>query len=112
LVALDFISALSDSGVLDFLTDAKHLKMTVKFDNETVEVTASTEVESADRARRLERTYSNMIVLGRIVKHGKDEEVYYNHTQVSSQDKEVSVKFSMPRAEMGALLSKYSAEAK
>ena len=111
-VALDFIAALSDSGVLDFLTDANHLKITVKLDNKTVEVTASTEVESADRARRLERTYSNMIVLGRIVKHGKDEEVYYNHTQVSSQEKEVSVQFSMPRAEMGALLSKYSVETK
>ena len=53
-----------------------------------------------------------MIVLGRIAKRGKDEEVYYNHTQVSSQDKEVSVKFSMPRAEMGELLSKYSTEKK
>lgn len=111
-VAVDFISALSDSGVLDFLTDAKHLKITVKVNNDTVEVTASTEVESPDRARRLERTYSNMIVLGRIVKRGKDEEVYYNHTQVSSQEEEVSVKFTMPRAEMGALLSKYSAETK
>jgi len=28
-----------------------------------------------------------MIVLGRIVKRGKDEEVYYNHTQVSSKEK-------------------------
>jgi hypothetical protein len=111
-VAVDFISALSDSGVLDFLTDAKHLKITVKVNSDTVEVTASTEVESPDRARRLERTYSNMIVLGRIVKRGKDEEVYYNHTQVSSQEEEVSVKFTMPRAEMGALLSKYSAETK
>jgi hypothetical protein len=111
-VAVDFISALSDSGVLDFLTDAKHLKITVKVNNDTVEVTASTQVESPDRARRLERTYSNMIVLGRIVKRGKDEEVYYNHTQVSSQEEEVSVKFTIPRAEMGALLSKYSAETK
>ena len=51
-----------------------------------------------------------MIVLGRIVKRGKDEEVYYNHTQVSSNEKEVSVKFAMPRAEMGAMLSKYAAE--
>jgi hypothetical protein len=51
-----------------------------------------------------------MIVLGRIVKHGKDEEVYYNHTQVSSKEKEVSVRFAMPRAEMGAMLSKYTDE--
>jgi hypothetical protein len=111
-VALDFISALSDSGVLDFLEGTKHLRVIVKFDDKTVEVTASSEVESSDRARTMERTFGAMIVLGRIAKRGKDEEIYYNHTQVSSQDKEVSLKFSMPRAEMGALLSKYSAEAK
>ncbi len=109
-VALDFIAALSDSGVLDFLEGTKHLKMTVKLDNDNVEVVASTEVDTEDRARQLERTFGGMIVLGRIVKHGKDEEVYYNHTQVSSNQKEVSVKFSMPRAEMGAMLSKYSSE--
>lgn len=109
-VALDFVSALSDSGVLDFLEGTKHLKMTVKLDSDNVEVVASTEVDTEDRARQLERTFGGMIVLGRIVKHGKDEEVYYNHTQISSNQKEVIVKFLMPRAEMSALLSKYSSE--
>ena len=109
-VALDFVSALSDSGVLDFLEGTKHLKVTVKLDNDNVEVVASTEVDTEDRARQLERTFGGMIVLGRVVKHGQDEETYYNHTQVSSNQKEVSVKFLMPRAEMGAKLSKYSSE--
>ena len=109
-VALDFVAALSDSGVLDFLEGTKHLKMTVKLDNDNVEVVASTEVDTEDRARQLERTFGGMIVLGRIVKHGQDEEAYYNHTQVSSNQKEVSVKFLMPRAEMSAMLSKYSSE--
>lgn len=109
-VALEFIAALSDSGVLDFLEGTTHLKVTVRLDNDNVEVVAATEVDSADRARQLERTFGGMIVLGRIVKRGKDEEVYYNHTQVSSKEKEVSVKFAMPRAEMGAMLSKYAAE--
>ena len=109
-VALDFVAALSDSGVLDFLEGTKHLKVTVKLDNNNVEVVAATEVESEDRARQLERTFGGMIVLGRIVKHGKDEEVYYNHTQVTSKEKEVSLKFMMPRADMGAMLSKYAAE--
>ena len=109
-VALDFVAALSDSGVLDFLEGTKHLKVTVKLDDQNVEVVASTEVDTEDRARQLERTFGGMIVLGRIVKHGKDEETYYNHTQVTSNQKEVSVKFSMPRAEMGAMLSKYSSE--
>jgi hypothetical protein len=111
-VALDFIAALSDSGVLDFLEDTKHLRVTVKIDDKTVEVVASSEVESTERARKLEGTFSGMIVLGRVLKRGKDEEVYYNHTQVSSNEKEVSVKFSMPRGEMGDLLSKYAEEKK
>ena len=109
-VALEFIAALSDSGVLDFLEGTTHLKVTVKLDGNNVEVVAATEVDSADRARQLERTFGGMIVLGRIVKRGKDEEVYYNHTQVTSKEKEVSVKFAMPRAEMGAMLSKYAGE--
>ena len=71
---------------------------------------AATEVDTEERARQLERTYGLMIVLGRLAKDGEDEEVYYNHTQVSSKEKEVSVKFSMPRAEMGAMLSKHAAE--
>ncbi len=110
ITALEFIAALSDSGVLIFLEDAKHLRVSVKLDQTTVEIVAATEVDSEERARQLERTYGLMIVLGRLAKQGKDEEVYYNHTQVSSKEKEVSVKFAMPRAEMGALLSKYAAE--
>lgn len=109
-VAMGFIAALSDSGVLDFLEDAKHLRVSVKLDQNIVEVVAATEVVSEERARQLEKTYGWMIVLGRIAKEGKDEEVYYNHTQVSSKEKEVSVKFAMPRAEMGAMLSKYASE--
>jgi hypothetical protein len=109
-VALGFVSALSDSGVLDFLQGMNHLRVTVKLDKDNVDIVAASDVESEDRARQLERTFGGMIVLGRIVKHGKDEEIYYNHTQVSSKEKEVSVKFSMPRADMGAMLSKYTAE--
>jgi hypothetical protein len=108
--ALGFVAALSDSGVLDFLEGLKHLRVNVKLDQTNVEVVATSEVETEDRARQLERTFGGMIVLGRIVKHGKDEEVYYNHTQVFSKEKEVSVKFAMPRAEMGAMLSKYTTE--
>ena len=95
-VALDFVSALSDSGVLDFLEGTKHIKLTVKIDDKTVEVVASSEVESEERARQMEKGYSLLIVGGRIIKRGQDEEIYYNHTEVTSKDKEVSVKFSMP----------------
>lgn len=109
-VALDFISALSDSGVLDFLEGTNHLKLTVKIDDKTVEVSASSEVESEERARQMERGYSLLIVGGRIIKRGQDEEIYYNHTEVTSKDKEVSVKFSMPRKDMGELLSKAAAK--
>jgi hypothetical protein len=109
-IALDFVAALSDSGVLDFLEGTKHIKLTARVDDQNVEVIASSEVESEQRARQMEKGFSLLIVGGRIAKRGKDEEIYYNHTQVFSKDKEVSVKFSMSRAEMGALLSKQIAE--
>ncbi len=109
-IALNFVSALSESGVLDFLEGTKHLKLTVKIDDKTVEVNASSEVESEERARTMERTFNGMIVLGRIAKRGKDEEIYYNHTEVNSNQKEVSVKFSIARSEISQMLSKYAAE--
>ena len=108
-VALDFVSALSDSGVLDFLEGTRHIKLIAKVDDKNVEVTASSVVESAERARQMEKGFSLLIVGGRIAKRGKDEEIYYNHTQVSSNDKEVSLKFSIPRSELSEMLSKYSA---
>ena len=91
---------MSDSGVLDFLEGTKHIKLIAKVDDKTVEVTASSEVESAERARQMEKGFSLLIVGGRIAKRGKDEELYYNHTQVSSNEKEVSVKFAIPRSEL------------
>lgn len=109
-VALDFVSALSDSGVLDFLEGTQHIRLVAKLNDETVEVTASSEVESEERARQMAKGFSLLIVGGRIAKQGKDEEAYYNHTQVTSKEKEVSVKFSMPRSELSEMLSKYSAE--
>src|SRR6185295_16401867 len=68
-IALDFVAALSDSGVLDFV-EGKHLRVTVKLDNDNVEVVAATEVESEDRARQLERVFGSMIWGGRVLKHG------------------------------------------
>jgi len=109
-VALDFVSALSDSGVLDFLEGTKHIKLIAKVDDQTVEVTASSVVESADRARQMEKGFSLLIVGGRIAKRGKDEEIYYNHTQVTSNENEVSLKFSIPRKELSEMLSRYSTE--
>lgn len=111
-IALDLVAALSDSGVLDFLEGTKHLKLTLKLDDKNVEIVVATEVESEARARQMERAYNGMIVLGRIAKRGKDEEAYYNHTEVNSREKEVSVKFSMPRDQMGEMLSKYAVEPK
>ena len=67
---------------------------------------------SFPRARQMERGYSLLIVGGRIAKRGQDEEVYYNHTEVTSHDKEVSVKLAMPRSELSPLLLKYSAAKK
>src|SRR5713101_3463606 len=48
-VALDFVSALSDSGVLDFLEGTNHLRLTANVDDKTVEINVATEVESAER---------------------------------------------------------------
>jgi outer membrane biosynthesis protein TonB len=103
-VALDFISALSDSHALVFLKDTNSLTMTVKANENTI--TASVESEVADEARASQMANAFNVLVWAASKSDKDEAVYYKSTSVTSKGKEVIVNFSMPRATASALLSK------
>ncbi|MGB9180343.1 MAG: hypothetical protein WCB68_14010 [Pyrinomonadaceae bacterium] len=107
-VALDFASALSDSGVLKFLKDAKHLRMTLKLDENNVEINMITEVDSPQRAREMASGYNGLLLGGILTKKGQDEEAYYKATKVSSDGKQIIVNFSMPRAAVADKLTKYA----
>jgi hypothetical protein len=105
-LAEEFVQALSASRALSFLEGARKLRMTLRLDQQRVSVRASTEVESAARAAEMARGYSGLLIVERLRKRGSDEAVIWNNTTVSSQGKEVLVRFEMPRNLAGQMLSK------
>lgn len=107
-VALDFASALSDSGVLKSFKDTKHLSLTTKLDESNLEITIVTEAESEDRARQMASAYNFLLAAGIKAKGGQDEEAYYKATKISADGKHIIVNFSMPRSQVSEKLSKYT----
>lgn len=107
-VALDFASALSDSGVLRFIKDTKHLRMTLKLDENNVEINMVTEADTPERANQMARGFNFLLAAGVKAKSGQDEEAYYKATKVSADGKQIIVNFSMPRAQVAEKLTKYA----
>lgn len=107
-VAIDFASALSDSGVLKFIKDTKHLSMTLKLDENNLEINLVTEAVSEDQAKKTANGYNGLLAFGIAAKKGQDEEAYYRATKVSSNGKQVIVNFSMPRAQAAEKITKYA----
>jgi hypothetical protein len=112
-VAKDFIAALSDSGVLNFLKDPKNptlppdrLTLTVKLDETDIAVNVYSELNSEERAREMASGYNTLLSVGALVRKGKDEEVIYKNTKVSATGKQIIVNFTLPRATAGEMLKK------
>lgn len=111
--AKDFVAAMSDSGVLNFLKDPKNptlppdrLTLTVKLNETDIAVTVYSELNSEERAREMASGYNTLLSLGAWAKKGKDEEVLYKSTKVSATGKQIVVNFSLPRATAGEMLKK------
>ncbi len=106
-VAKDLVAALGDSKVLGFMKkDARKLRITVKLDPNEVVAKVESEVGSAARAQELQDAYSKLLFFGQIARKGRDEEILYKNTKISTDGKQVIVNFKMPRADAGAMLSK------
>jgi hypothetical protein len=103
-VALDFVSALSDSHALVFLKDTNSLTMTVKANENNISASVESEVEDEARASQMANAFN--VLVWAAGKSDKDEAVYYKSTSVTSKGKDVIVNFSMPRATASALISK------
>jgi outer membrane biosynthesis protein TonB len=103
-VALDFVSALSDSHALVFLKDTNSLTMTVKANENTISASVESEVDTEARASQMANAFN--VLVWAASKSDKDEAIYYKSTSVTSKGKDVIVNFSMPRATASALISK------
>ena len=123
-MAKDLASAISDSRMLLYLKDPEKLKLeqgakslrceptalrfTVKLDQNDFDATVGTEADSPDRAAQLARQYNWALVVGEVKAHRlkKDEEVIFKNTKVTSEGKQITVHFKMPRANATELLKK------
>lgn len=118
-VAREMVAAIGDSGMLSFLRDPKKVKdpkvitcdemplqLTIKLDQTDISAKVETEVDSPQRATEMASGYNGLLILGQFARRGKDEEVLYRNTKVTSEGKQILVNFSMPRPTASEMLKK------
>ena len=106
-IADEFVAALNDSRLLSFLTEAKHLRLSINSSKTEIAASASYKAESASRAVQTAHGYDAMFYAAAVSKRGRDEELIYKALKASSNSDEVTMSFAMPRETFCALLSKY-----
>jgi hypothetical protein len=104
--AKDFIAALSASGALDFLEGTDHLVLTLKLDPAAISVSASTEAASDAEARQKALGYNTLLYLGAVARKGRDEATIMSNTKVTSNGKQITINFNLPRSAIGDMLKK------
>ncbi|MBA2338752.1 MAG: hypothetical protein H0V88_00005 [Pyrinomonadaceae bacterium] len=105
-LAMDFVAALSDSGALSFLEGVKHMRMTIRLDQQSLNARITSNMDSAEQATELARGYGIMLVGARFARRGKDEGEIWNNTSVSSNAKQLILQFNMTREAAGRLIAK------
>ena len=118
-VAKEMVGAIGDSGMLSFLRDPKKIKdpkvltcdemplqLTIKLDQNEITAKVETEADTPQRATEMASGYNGLLTLGQFARRGKDEEVLYRNTKVTSEDKKILVNFSMPRQTASEMLKK------
>jgi hypothetical protein len=118
-VAKDMVSAIGDSGMLSFLRDprkvtdaaklscdAMPLQVTIKLDQNDIAAKVETQADSPERAVQMAKGYNTLLTVGEFAKRGRDEELLYRNTKVTSEGKQILVNFSMPRQTASEMLKK------
>ncbi len=118
-VAKDMVSAIGDSGMLSFLRDPKKvsdvnelrcdeipLEMTIKLDQNEIAAKVESQADSPARAEEMAKGYSGLLAIGQLLKRGRDEELLYKSTKVTSENKRILVNFSMPRQVASEMLKR------
>jgi hypothetical protein len=118
-VAKDMVSAIGDSGMLSFLRDprkvtdpsklscdAMPLHLTIKLDQNEIAASVESEADTPERAVQMAKGYNTLLAVGEFAKRGRDEEILYRNTKVTSEGKQIVVNFSMPRPTASEMLKK------
>lgn len=119
-VAKELAAAIGDSRMLLFLRDPGKiqkdqkglrcdpmtLRFNVKLDQTDFIATVETEADSAERAAQLSGGYNWLLAGGALTKKGRDEEVIFKNTKVTSEGKQIVVHFKIPRQTATEMLKK------
>jgi hypothetical protein len=118
-VAKDLVSAIGDSAMLSFLRDprkatdptklscdAMPLQVSIKLDQNEIVAKVESQADSPERAVQMAKGYNTLLAVGEFAKRGKDEEILYRNTKVTSEGKQILVNFSMPRTTASEILKK------
>ncbi len=105
-LAREFIEALSSSGALEFLDGVRLIVFTLRLNGDTLSVSASSELTSVKKAAQFAQASNLLLEAGAAVKRGRDEEVIFKGTNISSSGKRVMITLSLSRGTVANLLSK------
>lgn len=105
-LAREFVSVLSDSGVLSALTDADRLTITLRLD-ERASARLQAVVKSAEQAAKLAQTYNALLDFERVSQRGRAAVEVLNNMAFSANGKQLSMRLEMTREQAGNLLRKH-----
>lgn len=110
LLSQQFVTAFSQSQVLNLLKGAKDVRMTLKLDREKVLVKITSELESAEVASKNATGYGSMVAVGRMLKKGTNEGELWNSLKLTAEDKQFVMTFEMPRDAAGKMIAEMLAK--
>ena len=109
-LAQQLVTALSQSRVLVVLKGAKAVTMALTLDGEKVSVKVTGEMPSEDEARKTADGCAMMVGIGRLAKKGTNEGELYNNLKFSSDAKQFTMGFEMPKDAAGKMISEMLAK--
>ena len=91
---------------MEFLNGVQQVIFTLKLNESSLSVSASSELASAKKAAQFAQASNLLLEAGAAIKRGRDEEVVYKGANIASSGKRVTITLSLPRATVAELLSK------
>lgn len=101
-----FVSALSDSRVLQIFRDADRLRFMFNLTEAEVRLAVSFEAPTAERAGQMATAYNRLFSAGRVIKKDTPENLFYENAKASSSEKEVLFSLTLQHKDALTLLNK------
>jgi hypothetical protein len=91
--------------VLSVLKGVRRLALKIRLDQE-LSVRMLTEMPSVSEAEKMANGYNALLLLGAYNKKGRDEEVIFKSTKITTEARQIVLTFNLPRAAAGEWFSR------